>query len=65
MVIFVLQNGVPRGYIRSVNFARCRFTVTKIRSKARVFDSARVKGVIDSLVAMSYGKGYLFSCSWK
>lgn len=59
--IVAYQNGVPRGYIRSVSETKGTFTLTHDKSKAKGYATqATVQREIDALTRIGYAQGYIF-----
>lgn len=57
--IIANQNGVNKGYIKSVSYARRTFTLTQNINEAKSYVSEdHIQGEIDKLAGMSYG--YIF-----
>lgn len=61
MHITVVQNGVFRGYIQSVSYAKDKFTITSDIRQAKGYSTEdAVQREIDKLTVMGFAYGYIF-----
>lgn len=59
--IIAIQNGVTKGYVRSVSYARQTFTLTQDINQAKGYVTAdAVQGEIDFLSRVGFAYGYVF-----
>lgn len=59
--IIAYQNGLPKGYVKSVSYSRNTFDLTQNKMEAKGYATAsHVQGEIDALTRMGFAYGYTF-----